>query len=208
MNDALADIMEDTPQTTTGNTSATAGSTKPEMDVNAYAASKREGYEYNGTAPDKNTKAPKGTTYFTPSYDQDKHGMKQGVKLPYKTGGYSEADLKSYGNISYGEDNYGNPAYEGYYRAPDGHYYPVDQEKAAYYMRYGTYNGWEEPMRDYYNTWGTFSGYSPTWKSTGRSSYGYGGYGGGYGSSGWYQTAENANQEEQRINNIAKNWAF
>ena len=102
-------------------------------------------------------------TYFDPSYGQ---GGK-GVKLPYKSGGYDEKDLIAAGNNTYGPDRYGHNAYEGYYYW-DGKYYPVDQEKAAYYLQHGySYKGWEEPMREYYQTFGTFYGYRPDWKTAG-----------------------------------------
>lgn len=151
--------------------------------------------------------------YFTPSYGQD---MEKGVKLPYKQGGYTEADLKSAGNKPY-KDAYGNTQYEGYYQW-NGVWYPVDQQKAEYYMRYGTYNGWDEGMRDYFNTFGTFYGYTPTWRTTGRNTGG-GGYrnyswssrgGGGGGGGGYYGSSQvsGKNQEDQRVNNIMKNLAI
>lgn len=112
---------------------------------------------------------PKGTQYLNPSYGQ---GGKV-VKLPYKSGGYTEAELMALGNKAYGT-KYGANVYEGYYLAPDGNYYPVDQEKAAYYLRNGySYEGWEEPMRDYYNTFGTFYGYRPDWKQAGKANNNY-----------------------------------
>lgn len=108
-------------------------------------------------------KAPKGSVYFDPSYKQ---GGK-GVKLPYDKDGYSENDLKGVGNNAYGTDRYGHNAYEGYYYW-NGKYYPVDQEKAAYYKANGnSYKGWEEPMREYYQTFGTYYGYRPDWKTAG-----------------------------------------
>ena len=112
--------------------------------------------------------APKGkSTYFTPSYGQ---AMDKGVKLPYKAGGYTAAEIEAAGNKARSDQKYytGDKAYEGYYLAPDGRYYPVDQEKAAYYKANGnSYKGWEEPMREYYNTFGTFYGYRPDWKTAG-----------------------------------------
>ena len=107
------------------------------------------------------------TTYFTPSYGQ---AMDKGVKLPYKAGGYTAAEIEAAGNKARSDQKYytGDKAYEGYYLAPDGRYYPVDQEKAAYYKANGnSYKGWEEPMREYYNTFGTFYGYRPDWKTAG-----------------------------------------
>ena len=130
------------------------------------------------------------------------------------------------------KDRNGFDAYEGYYQTPDGRWYPVDQDKANYYNRYGTYRGWQEPMREYWNTFGTFSGYTPNWKQTGRSGGGGGrrsySYSGGNYSSGGYssysspslyngtrvvnQNTNNSpvvrNQQEQKINNIMKNWSF
>lgn len=169
-------------------------------------------------------KPPKGSTTFTPSYGQD---MKQGVKAPYKTGGYTEAEIRALGNRPYTDAN-GRSQYEGYYYW-NGKWYPVDQEKAAYYQKYHTYDGWEEPMRDYYNTFGTFYGYRPDWKTAGRNvssgtnsrpsystSYRSGSTNRGYYNSYYNNPVGNrgetnptvANQQDQRINNIMKNWTF
>lgn len=138
---------ESTSGSTTGSTKGTSGST-------TKAAS-------GETRAEK--QAPKGSTYFNPSYGQ---GVK-GVKLPYKVGGYDENDLKDAGNNSYGTTSNGKNAYEGYYYW-NGKYYPVDQEKAAYYKANGnSYKGWEEPMREYYKTFGTYYGYRPDWKTAG-----------------------------------------
>ena len=138
---------ESTSGSTTGSTKGTSGST-------TKAAS-------GETRAEK--QAPKGSTYFNPSYGQ---GGK-GVKLPYKVGGYDENDLKDAGNNSYGTTSNGKNAYEGYYYW-NGKYYPVDQEKAAYYKANGnSYKGWEEPMREYYKTFGTYYGYRPDWKTAG-----------------------------------------
>ena len=187
---------------------------------NAYQASAYNGGTSSGSPSGSSSgTTPKGSETYRPSYGQDG----QVVKAPYKTGGYTEQELMDMGNHAWGEDRYNNNMYEGYYRAPDGHYYPVDQEKAEYYKRYGTYNGWQEPMRDYYNTFGTFSGYTPTWRSTGRNygggrSYSYSGgsrsssgYYGGNNYSGNYNSnvqPELTNQTRQRINNIMRNWTF
>ena len=149
-------------------------STKPKVGnksgtttTDALGNQKTDSSKTTGTTSDKN---PKGTQYLTPSYGQ---GGKV-VKLPYKSGGYTEAELMALGNKAYGT-KYGSNVYEGYYKAPDGNYYPVDQEKAAYYLKNGySYEGWEEPMRDYYKTFGTFYGYRPDWKTAGKST------GGGY----------------------------
>lgn len=171
----------------------------------------------SATSSSSGSNIPKGSTTSDPSYGQG--GTV--VKAPYKEGGYTEQELMDMGNKAWGT-TYGYNSYEGYYRASDGHYYPVDQEKAEYYKRYGTYNGWEEPMRDYYNTFGTFYGYTPTWKSTGRNTGGgrsYS-YSGGNRSSGYsynnnYSGGNNSNvqpeltnQTRQRINNIMRNWTF
>ena len=138
---------ESTSGSTTGSSKGTSGST-------TKAAS-------GETRAEK--QAPKGSTYFNPSYGQ---GGK-GVKLPYKVGGYDENDLKDAGNNSYGTTSNGKNAYEGYYYW-NGKYYPVDQEKAAYYKANGnSYKGWEEPMREYYKTFGTYYGYRPDWKTAG-----------------------------------------
>ena len=174
------------------------------------------------------------TTTFTPSYGQGGTG----VKAPYKSGGYTDAELQAMGNMPY-TDRYGRTQYEGYYLAPDGNWYPVDQEKAAYYKKYGTYDGWDEGMRKYYNTFGTFYGYTPTWRTTGRKtgsnyysggrkSYSYNRSGSNYNSSG-YGSGSNSNytnyytpnritnsgvspstlnQKQNRIYNIMKNWSF
>ena len=173
-----------------------------------------------GTTTTPKSKNPKSTT-FTPSYGQD---MEYGVKAPYKKGGYTAEELKNMGNKPY-KDSSGKDQYEGYYYW-DGAWYPVDQEKAEYYQRYGTYNGWDEGMRDYYNTFGTFYGYTPTWKQTGRNvrTNSNGGYSGSYsrsyspsygyyGGNRYYPSYGSVNpdavlQEERRINNNMKNWAF
>ena len=127
----------------------------------------------------KGSDVPKGSTYFTPSYGQD---MEKGVKAPYRKGGYTAEEIEKMGNKARSDWKYynGNKAYEGYYLAPDGKYYPVDQVKANYYRQNGSYNGWDEGMRDYWNTFGTFYGYRPGWRTTGRLG---GGGGGSYSSS-------------------------
>ena len=94
------------------------------------------------------TEVPKGSQYFRPSYGQK---MDRGVKAPYKTGGYTEDELRGFGNaprtdIAY---NGGKPVYEGYYLAPNGNYYPVDQGKANYYRKYGTYYGYNDYKNGY-----------------------------------------------------------
>ena len=142
---------------------------------NGYSAGK----EY-GTGSGSGT-VPPGSQYFRPSYGQE---MEKGVKAPYRKGGYTEEELRAMGNVEAGKDRRhpGMNFYEGYYIAPDLQYYPVDQIKANYYNRYGTYNGWQEGMRDYWNTFGTFYGYRPGWQS-GRGGGGRRYYGGGGGAS-------------------------
>jgi len=151
-------------------------STKPRPDKNGNATTNAAGNPVTTGSTQSTTQNstdkssnPKGTQYLTPSYGQ---GGKV-VKLPYKSGGYTEAELMALGNKAYGT-KYGANVYEGYYQAPDGNYYPVDQEKAAYYLRNGySYEGWEEPMRDYYNTFGTFYGYRKDWKQAGKAGNNY-----------------------------------
>ncbi len=143
-------------------TTTTTGSKTGEKSGSGSSTSKKgtSGYE----RAEKN--APGKGTYFKPSYGQD---MKSGVKLPYKSGGYTEKELRDAGNIEAGKwRNSNDNFYEGYYLAPDGKYYPVDMEKAAYYKSNGgSYKGWEEPMREYYRTFGTYYGYRPDWKTAG-----------------------------------------
>jgi len=143
------------PETTTGGTSGSeSGSGKGTKD-----STKRSGEE----RAEKN--APKGTK-FTYSYGQPGTGS----KLPYQKGGYSASDIEAAGNKARSDFVYnnGSKAYEGYYLAPDGKYYPIDMEKAAYYKANGnSYKGWEEPMREYYKTFGTYYGYRPDWKTAG-----------------------------------------
>ena len=137
----------------------------------------------SSTSSSSNTVIPRRSQVSDPSYKQ---GGKV-VKAPYKVGGYTDSELEAMGNRPY--ENYrGTKSYEGYYQAPDGAWYPVDQQKAEYYQQYHTYNGWEEPMREYFDTFGTFSGYTPTWKDTGKNYAYLGGYnpngGGNYSYSG------------------------
>ena len=113
-----------------------------------------------------NSEKTKGkNVYFRPSYGQ---AMDKGVKLPYKAGGYTEKELRDAGNIDAGKwKDTDKNFYEGYYLW-NGKYYPVDQEKAAYYIaNHNSYKGWEEPMREYYQTFGTYYGYRPDWKTAG-----------------------------------------
>ena len=154
----------------------------------------------NGTGNGKNN----GVTYFTPSYGQD---MTRGVKLPYKSGGYSDKDLQDAGNKPYKGSN-GYDQYEGYYYW-NGRWYPVDQPKADYYLENGTYQGYTPDLAEYYRTYGTYRGYTPNWRNYGNGgggSYSRSYSGGGYSNYGY--PPETTYQQAQRINNIMKNWSF
>ena len=143
-----------------------------------------EGKKAGSESKDKDI--PDGSTYFTPSYGQD---MKRGVKAPYRKNGYTAEEIEKMGNKPRTDGVYatnGEKVYEGYYLAPNGKYYPIDQIKANYYRENGSYAGWNEGMRDYWNTFGTFYGYRPGWKTTGRLGGGGGGYSGGGYSGGGY----------------------
>lgn len=187
------------PSGKTGSTSGSAGST-------SGSAAGTSGSSGNYTVPS-------GSTYFRPSYGQD---MTRGVKAPYRREGYSIEELEGFGNAPRTDfiNNNGKPAYEGYYLAPNGKYYPVDQQKAAYYRENGTYNGWNEGMREYYNTFGTYYGYRPGWKNNGTIRGG--GYGGGYSysprsygySSGGNSTLTYTTQNPTYSYNGMKNWSF
>ena len=161
-----------------------------------------------GTNSGSGSDVPKGSQYFRPSYGQD---MKKGVKAPYRKGGYSAEELEKMGNAPRTDFKYNNgkTAYEGYYLAPDNQYYPIDQDKARYYLQTGSYKGWEEGMRDYWNNFGTFYGYRPDWKTAGgknvwkqnsgrssgggRGGYSYSGGGSGGGSGRSYGGGSTAN---------------
>lgn len=175
-----------------------------------------------GTETSSGTKViPPGSLTLQPSYGQDAPV----VKAPYRKGGYSEDEIKKMGNKPY-TDYRGYKAYEGYYyNVYDKKWYPVDQGKANYYNRYGTYNGY---------------GTRNTVRSSGGGGGGRGGGGGGssrpitqnnqsaststprrpqsttngnyyYGNNYNYQqpvTPNAVKQQEQRVNNIMKNWSF
>lgn len=161
-----------------------------------------------GTGSSSGSDVPEKSQYFRPSYGQD---MEKGVKAPYRKGGYTIEELEKMGNAPRPNKKYpdGKPVYEGYYKAPDGAYYPIDQDKARYYLQYGTYKGWEEGMRDYWNNFGTFYGYRPDWKTAGgknvwkqnsgrssgggRGGYSYSGGGSGGGSGRSYGGGSTAN---------------
>lgn len=183
-----------------GQTSAAGGTGSGGKDQAAKAGtggtnSKGTGTKGSGTNKD----VPDGSKYYNPSYGQDG----KVVKAPYRKGGYTEAEIKAMGNKARSDQKYynGKKAYEGYYLAPDGNYYPVDQIKANYYRQNGSYKGWEEGMRDYWNAFGTFYGYRPDWKTAGRAGggggsrggYSYGGGGRSYGSSQNYGAGSTAN---------------
>jgi len=118
---------------------------------------------------------PKGAKKSRPSYGQSG----QVVKAPYKVGGYTEAELKAMGNEArkdlVGPD--GSMLFEGYYKAPDGNYYPIDQGKANYALARGMtnpyqswyYEGYTPDMEAYRNVYGTYYGYSPSWRQTGAN---------------------------------------
>lgn len=151
-----------------------------------------------GATDTESTKPPSGSTYFTPSYGQD---MEKGVKAPYRTEGYTEEELNAYGNKPRSDWKYynGKVAYEGYYLAPNGKYYPVDQTKYEYWKRNGgSYKGWEEGMRDYWNNFGTFYGYN-------KRKTNYGGGGGGYryyGGSGNYYSGSGSSGSSNNSNGL------
>ena len=193
--------------TTSGNTTGstattTTGSTKADdrlafKNEQAEAADRNTGTN-TGTTNTESTKPPSGSTYFTPSYGQD---MEKGVKAPYRTEGYTEEELNAYGNKPRSDWKYynGKVAYEGYYLAPNGKYYPVDQTKYEYWKRNGgSYKGWEEGMRDYWNNFGTFYGYNKRKTS-------YGGGGGGYryyGGSGNYYSGSGSSGSSNNSNGL------
>lgn len=166
-----------------------------------------------GTTTSGNYEIPKGSQYFTPSYGQD---MKYGVKAPYKYGGYTLEELEGFGNVPRSDYKYNNgkPAYEGYYLAPNGNYYPVDQAKANYWRQNGgSYRGWDEGMRSYYNKYGTFYGY----RGGGTSRGGGGGSrrgGGGYSYSGrnvgggYTYAPQDKEQSNVLYYNGMRNWSF
>ena len=89
------------------------------------------------------------------------------IKLPYRQGGYTEADLISAGNSVALKDDNNDNVYEGYYKWGDK-YYPIDMDKARYYKwNHDSYRNWDEGMREYWNNFGTFYGYRPDWKRAG-----------------------------------------
>ena len=218
---ALADIMNRSAgsgQPTAGperKPTTSAGSAGSGQQAAGSSSGSSGGTGSNGTGGSSSgsSNVPSGSTYFRPSYGQD---MTRGVKAPYRREGYSIEELEGFGNAPRTDFKYNNgkPAYEGYYLAPNGKYYPVDQQKAAYYRENGTYNGWNEGMREYYNTFGTYYGYRPGWKNNGTIRGG--GYGGGYSysprsygySSGGNSTLTYTTQSPTYSYNGMKNWSF
>ncbi len=192
---------------TTGSTSGTTAGTEEEFKKEAAdnyrsGAAGEQRYDARkagtGNGNSGTTKPPAGSEYFIPSYGQD---MDKGVKAPYRTKGYSAAELEAFGNKPRSDTKYyddENPlVFEGYYLAPNGKYYPVDQTKYEYWKRNGyNYKGWEEGMRDYWNTYGTFYGYGKR-KNYGGGGGGYRYYGGSggsyYGGSGSSGSSNNSN---------------
>lgn len=125
--------------------------------------------------PAESTVNPSGSRVYKPSYGQDG----QVVKAPYKTGGYTKEELKAMGNNARSDKDYGygRPVFEGYYLAPDGNYYPVNQNKAAYAIsqgmtdpsQYWYYDGYSSDVDDFIRTFGVDElwRYTPDWKSSG-----------------------------------------
>jgi len=151
-----------------------------------YRTTNRNTAGYTNTAPNagvvaqtpsagkaNETAIPKRSLRLRPSYGQSG----QVVKAPYKVGGYTEAELKAMGNEArkdlVGPD--GSMLFEGYYKAPDGNYYPVNQGKANYALargmtdpsQYWYYYGYTPDKEAYRNVYGTYYGYTPSWRDTG-----------------------------------------
>ena len=190
---------------TTGSTTKTEEELKKEAEANYRSGDAgnqrfdaRLAGQGTGTTNTESTKPPSGSTYSTPSYGQD---MEYVVKAPYRTEGYTEEELNAYGNKPRSDWKYysGKVAYEGYYLAPNGKYYPVDQTKYEYWKRNGgSYKGWEEGMRDYWNNFGTFYGYN-------KRKTNYGGGGGGYryyGGSGNYYSGSGSSGSSNNSNGL------
>ena len=135
-------------------------------------------------------KVPEGAQVFKPAYGQtDENGNPmKGIKLPYRPEGYTEEELKYYGQLkaSYGNSPYkfyGGPnGFEGYYYH-NGKYYPIDAKKAAEYF------------------------------GRGRAERTGGGHGGGPGAGGNANSGSSGSvpgkiQELDQYYNINKNWSF
>lgn len=135
-------------------------------------------------------KVPKGAQVFKPAYGQtDENGNPmKGIKLPYRPEGYTEDELRYYGQLkaSYGNSPYkfyGGPnGFEGYYYH-NGKYYPIDGKKAAEYF------------------------------GRGRAERTGGGHGGGPGAGGNANSGSSGSgpgkiQELDQYYNINKNWSF
>ena len=118
---------------------------------------------------------PKGSLRLRTSYGQ----TKQVIKAPYRVGGYTEAELVAMGNETRKDliGPGGTALFEGYYKAPDGRYYPVDQGKANYALsrgmtnpyQYWYYYGYTPDKEAYRNVFGTYYGYTPSWRTTAYS---------------------------------------
>ena len=147
---------------------------------------------------------PTGTTSPTTPSDSPGKGTQirtkiegqpwnNGWKLPWKQGGYTEEELILAGNNYVGKyDNKaqyelrGKNQYEGYYLAPNGNYYPVNQNKAEYAISRGAanlsqskfnspeymdyyYDGYSSDVDDFVRAFGTENlwRYDPNWKNAG-----------------------------------------
>ena len=117
---------------------------------------------------------PSGSIVTTPSYGQ---GGKV-VVMPPKTGGYTAQELEAAGNRARTDEKYFEGlAYEGYYLAPNGKYYPINYPKAAYAISQGMrnpiqtqyYEGYSKDVDDFIRTFGPEElwRYSPNWKNEG-----------------------------------------
>lgn len=117
---------------------------------------------------------PKGSIVTEPSYGQ---GGKV-VVMPPKSGGYTAQELEAVGNRARtDEEYYQGFAYEGYYLAPNGKYYPINYQKAAYAISKGMtnpyqtwkYDGYSKDVDDFIRTFGVEElwRYDPNWKSAG-----------------------------------------
>lgn len=124
-------------------------------------------------------------------------GWNEGVKLPFKEGGYTRDDIVKAGNneVAVYDENSpsyqrGRPQYEGYYLAPNGQYYPVNQPKAEYaiqqaknagyypltyaqadnkYFMKQFYEGYNKDVEDFIRNFGPENlwRYDPNWRNAG-----------------------------------------
>lgn len=137
-------------------------------------------------------KVPEGAQVFKPAYGQtDENGNPmKGIKLPYRPEGYTEEELKYYGQLkaSYGNSPYkfyGGPnGFEGYYYH-NGKYYPIDAKKAAEYFGRGRAE-----------------------RAGGGGGHGGGAGPGGNANSGSSGSVPGKIQELDQYYNINKNWSF